>query len=235
MFIAHNINHEIVHIDDIEQEEVKTFFCPCCGTSLIVKDGKINAKHFAHRSLADCDTFTQDLSDWHKSMQMLFDKEQREVVISYKSVKHRADVVFRKFVIEFQHTHISAEEFNERNNFYVSAGYRVIWIFDKVYEYDTGQIMLYRDTVNGAIFKYSYAMKTLALHNHSLTDNKVFVYLHLYDNDIHDVDEIILERINWAPKADNYDGYNLKYFASNCCDSMNIHLLKQAIIDRTLF
>ena len=47
-------------------------------------------------------------------------------------LKHRADICFKDYVIEFQHSPISASEFNERNWFYTTAGYKLIWVFDMV-------------------------------------------------------------------------------------------------------
>ena len=42
--------------------------------------------------------------------------------------KHRADVLIedKKVVYEFQHSSLSAEEFEDRNSFYNSLGYKVI-------------------------------------------------------------------------------------------------------------
>lgn len=45
------------------------------------------------------------------------------------------------YVIEFQHSPISAEEFDERNKFYTSIGKKVVWIFDVQEKYETGRLL----------------------------------------------------------------------------------------------
>lgn len=212
MFVAVDDNGKRVYIDKIIYGDYKNqkFFCPSCGGELIVKNGSINIPHFAHKSLEDCDTFSEDMSPWHRHWQSLFPEECREVVIelniyevdyasakkrftsfrdgyeqldmmddwfntwSYRvnsgdkgkllTIKHRADVCYNNYVIEFQHSHISATEFNERNWFYNAAGYKVIWIFDFIEEFDNNQIEFYEE-ISGkyytkAKYKWLYPIKT---------------------------------------------------------------------------
>ena len=64
--------------------EKQKYFCPCCNSELVLKNGKINSAHFAHKNLSDCDTFTQDMSEWHKAWQEQFPEKYREVVITLK-------------------------------------------------------------------------------------------------------------------------------------------------------
>ena len=47
------------------------------------------------------------------------------------------------YVIEFQHSPITAEEFNVRNQFYLTYGKKVIWIFDLSEEFEDGRIDCY--------------------------------------------------------------------------------------------
>lgn len=112
--------------------------CPCCGKPVIFKCGQINAPHFAHIHAEDCDSFCSDMSWWHYNAQERFDISEREVVIQHNGVIHRADVCIGKTVIEFQNSQISIGDFDARNEFYVSAGYQVIWVFnvDEAYEDD---------------------------------------------------------------------------------------------------
>ena len=70
------------------------------------------------------------MSEWHYNWQCLFPKECREVVVEKFGVKHRADVLINGFVVEFQHSSITAAEIMERNNFYLACDYAVIWVFD---------------------------------------------------------------------------------------------------------
>ena len=108
------------------------YFCPSCGEPLIVRatDSLAVKTHFSHKKGTDCDSFTHDMSDWHFDWQMKFPIENREVVVEKDGIKHRADVLINNIVIEFQHSPITAEEIAKRNEFYLSCGYKVIWIFD---------------------------------------------------------------------------------------------------------
>lgn len=51
-------------------------------------------------------------------------------ILQCGNIKHRADVVVGKTVIEFQHSNISPEIFQKRSRFYIELGYKVIWVFD---------------------------------------------------------------------------------------------------------
>ncbi len=108
------------------------YFCPICKGLLFIRAKKSEtvATHFAHKTLKDCDTFTHDMSDWHKVWQNRFPIKNQEVPLPFESPCHRADVLAYGYVIEFQHSHISVEEFDERNRFYTSIGKKVIWVFD---------------------------------------------------------------------------------------------------------
>lgn len=74
-----------VYIDDaVSMGEKTEFVCPVCNGELIVKNGRINASHFAHKSLEECDTFSSDMSEWHKAWQNIFPKRNQEVVLEKK-------------------------------------------------------------------------------------------------------------------------------------------------------
>lgn len=71
------------------------------------------------------------MSEWHRNWQNCFPKECQEVVMTNSQGEtHRADVCINNFVIEFQHSTITAEEIEKRNIFYLSLGFNVIWVFD---------------------------------------------------------------------------------------------------------
>ena len=55
-------------------QESKPYFCPICNGLLVIKAKKSKsvAAHFAHKSRVDCDTFSHDMSDWHKEWQNRF-------------------------------------------------------------------------------------------------------------------------------------------------------------------
>ncbi len=114
------------------------YTCPICGEA--VRPRAIHSQqrcpHFAHLPNCICpDNWTSDMSEWHLSWQQKFPMECREVVLEKDGVKHRADILIKDRVIEFQHSQILAKEFRARNEFYQSCGKRVIWVFDITNEF----------------------------------------------------------------------------------------------------
>lgn len=131
MFTALTKDNKRISIEDaIPGEE---YLCPVCGNPLVVKATKSDnvRTHFAHKRNNRClDDWKHDMSDWHFEWQSKFPIESREIVVEKDGVVHRADILINDTVIEFQHSPISGEEFEARNNFYKSRGYRVVWLFD---------------------------------------------------------------------------------------------------------
>lgn len=130
MFIALDENKNRISIENASKSSV--FFCPICGESLIIraKDSVAIKAHFAHKKGTDCDNYSHDMSEWHLNWQKQFPEECREVVVENGEEKHRADILIKNTVIEFQHSPITAEEIARRNKFYLSCGYGMIWVFD---------------------------------------------------------------------------------------------------------
>ncbi len=101
------------------------------------RQGSINEWHFAHEKGECSDSWHYDMSEWHMRMQGYFAPENREVVVGGA---HRADILKDGVVVEFQHSSISVDEFCERNDFYINAGYRVAWVIDVADRFEEGQI-----------------------------------------------------------------------------------------------
>jgi hypothetical protein len=96
--------------------------CPQCGGEVVAKCGSIVVHHWAHLA-ADCDPWSEPMTDWHIGWQSLVPSENREVTVG----AHRADIKLNDgLVVEIQHSPISAEEIREREKFYKN----MIWIFD---------------------------------------------------------------------------------------------------------
>ena len=108
MLVAHDYNNNRVHIDETHSN--KEYYCPYCGAILITKKGDKRQHHFAHKNRRCSDAWTAersggyDTSPWHDEWQMLFPKENQEVVLALGDTKHRADVLIDKTFIEFQHS-----------------------------------------------------------------------------------------------------------------------------------
>lgn len=97
-------------------------WCPSCRDQLVPKCGSIKVHHWAHRS-CDCDPWYEPETEWHLRWKSLAPRERVEVVMG----PHRADVVSPSgIVVELQHSSISLEEAQEREQFYG----RMIWLFD---------------------------------------------------------------------------------------------------------
>lgn len=77
-----NKNNERIDVFDAIEKPLEEYYCPICGSELVLRNGGIVVPHFAHKSLKDCDDFTHDMSEWHKEWQDIFPKENQEVVIS---------------------------------------------------------------------------------------------------------------------------------------------------------
>ena len=98
--------------------------CPSCGHPCRPKCGKIVIWHWAHHARADCDPWSEPMTEWHLGWQRAVPPERREVVIG----PHRADIVTASGgVVEIQRSPISPDVIEEREAFY---GERMAWIFD---------------------------------------------------------------------------------------------------------
>lgn len=151
--------------------------CPLCGREVIAKCGSITAHHWAHKSVRECDTWYEPITDWHLAWQDLAAPENREVVIAdpITNIKHRADIrTCQGSVIEVQHSHISEDEIEEREEFY---GHRMLWIFDAREAFEKKRIRFTKRTENSdgsqyVIFRWKHPRKSLLACN-----RKVFLDL----------------------------------------------------------
>lgn len=172
MIVAFNKNKERIHIDDTIRGE--KYYCPTCGEELCLKKGNIKVHHFSHVSSSNCDGWHYDMSEWHSSWQNQFPIDNQEIVFEFNGKKHRADVFINNTVIEFQHSKISSEEFKDRNEFYTSLGYKVIWIFDATSSYLNGNIYEHYDNN----YSWNNSLVQLRGYNGKFVD----VYLQEFNN-----------------------------------------------------
>lgn len=181
-----NIHHSI---------KGKEYFCPICGEKLILKKGNIRAHHYAHNKNSSCkDIWNYDMSIWHVNWQNRFNEDYQEIIREDLYEKHRADVLIedKKLVYEFQHSRISSQEFNERNAFYNSQGYKVIWVFDVASLYDKGSIS---DTVIYGISNvYAWEKPYETFIDLTRNNFNIEIYFELVNNA--DDDEAILDAKN---------------------------------------
>ena len=221
MEFALNNNNERIHASNADKMQV--YFCPVCHGKVIPRQGKTNIDHFAHQSKCE-DTWTYDMSAWHSAWQKQFPEKNREVVIEHNGEKHRADVMACGYVIEFQHSPITAEEFEERNRFYLNYGKKVIWVFDLSDEFKSGRINCYDEwhgnNDNGGKFKWSYPRRFLQ--SYLPQENKNIVVFFQFSESKHsDKDEFYIERVTWTIEEDGFSNFKCfftSYYLGNFSD-----------------
>ena len=99
--------------------------CSGCDGEVSAKCGTIKVWHWAHRA-ADCDTWAEPESVWHRDWKSLAPIENQEVSMERDGEKHRADcVVLGGAVLELQASPISVEAIKARETFYG----RMAWLF----------------------------------------------------------------------------------------------------------
>ena len=184
----------------IEETHVKNkYFCPCCGEELVLKKGNMRKHHFSHKSTLFCgDGWNYDFSDWHIGWQTKFDRRYQEVVKEYNGEKHRADILIEelKTVIEFQHSHLSPDEFDARNDFYKKLGYKIIWLFDMTKKFEDGNIKSHED--KEYIYKWSRPINTFNYLT-DVKDSNLEIYFQFEDSE--NEDEIYIVKIVWIPDS----------------------------------
>lgn len=193
-------------ISSYNAEKGKEYFCPVCGGKVILKSGDIKIPHFAHETSECTDSWNYDMSEWHKSMQEYFDEEYREVICKKDNQIHRADILKDGVVLELQHSPISTEEFIDRNQFYLSLGYKVAWVFDVDQQFKNGDLY-FEDTEDDTLrLRWNYPKQVLkSCPNISDNDNNFALYLSY----THEDEEEAIEKVVWSSK-DIYGDYNLK-------------------------
>lgn len=139
------------------------YFCPGCGAALVLKQGEINAWHFAHESGSECDAFTESkMTEWHIKHQEMFPEQCREVRLESDGVVHIADVMIDGLIIEFQHSQMSNEVFEERSEFYSKFG-KLLWVFDLREQWTCENIVWVQKKVDSdyGYFEWRYSSKML--------------------------------------------------------------------------
>lgn len=203
MYKAKNKDGCYVYIENAEKGQ--EYFCPLCGALMIVKDGVQNAKHFAHKAGECTDSWHYDMSEWHLRMQSYFPLESREVVVKSGNKTHRADVLIDKTVIEFQHSPISADEYQDRNDFFESLGYRIAWVFDVSQQYRVGDLYYSSDNKE-YLMTWKNPMRIFGCHSSPRDDDKKFS-IWLYTGETEDDDYI--QKVVWSLE-DDYTGASFK-------------------------
>lgn len=104
--------------------------CICCGSETIAHCGNFMVHHWKHKTLVECDNWYEGETEWHRNWKNEFPVAFQEVVKNDLETgeKHIADIFHptRQLTIEFQHSPISLQEIESRENFYG----KMVWIVD---------------------------------------------------------------------------------------------------------
>lgn len=206
------INIDIANINEV-------YYCPICKKEVLQKRGQIKTHHFAHFPNSNCfDSWHYEMSSWHYNWQNKFDIKDQEIIKTFQNKIHRADVLIEKekTVIEFQHSNISIDEFEDRNYFYNKLGYKVIWLFDMREEFSNNNIGHLDNDDNNEKYYYLYPKKIFS--NFDFKSNKVTLFFQIKDEENDDSIKII--KINWISPKGIYrfcgKEYNEEEFLSFC-------------------
>lgn len=113
----------------VEAQPKQQGLCPICSQPVIAKCGDKKVWHWAHRSIASCDSWWEAETEWHRNWKNNYPAEWQETVLFDEQTgeKHIADVkTIHNLVIEFQHSAIKQEERISREKFYKN----MLWVVD---------------------------------------------------------------------------------------------------------
>lgn len=175
------LDSENNRIDAANAEKGQDYFCPICNCKLELRKGAIRCHHFGHWKNQSCtEKWPPEMSEWHYNWQHLFPKECIEVVLQNRQEEHRADVLIDNVVVEFQHSSMSPEIFQERNRFYTTTGHPIVWLFDLIEEVNKEKIIYSQPLIGG--YEWKWSKTTFAGFNPYENDN-ITVFFQLYDED----------------------------------------------------
>ena len=167
-------------------------YCRCCHSPVYYVAGDISCKygkssHFRHFPKCKCDDdWHHDKTQWHRDWQNCFPIENQEIILEKGGKKHIADVALpdSRVVVEFQHSHISPTEFEDRNGFYTGLGFRVIWVFDVQNQYSQKRIGISERGYAALLQAYYWDSPVSCLRNYELSSCvDIFLQVTGFDND----------------------------------------------------
>ncbi|UQS86423.1 hypothetical protein MOO44_05885 [Nicoliella spurrieriana] len=135
MLIAYNKQKLILADNATKDNEFK---CPCCNQRVILRCGTIKTPHFAHRSKAECNSFSEGETKEHllgkKQLFQFFLELKPQLEYYFTNLKQRPDIrLSGSKLIEFQCSPISNQRLSERLCGYRSIAHESIWILGSPY------------------------------------------------------------------------------------------------------
>lgn len=101
--------------------------CPFCRQPVIARCGEERVKHWAHKSVIDCDPWLEPETEWHRRWKNRFG-DMQEQMHENGGTRHVADVKTTDgTIVEFRHNAISREGCATREAFF---GKTMFWVVD---------------------------------------------------------------------------------------------------------
>lgn len=135
MLIAKNQEGKLVSALETSLQRKESYSCPGCQGVVLLRHGQVMCPHFAHKSLQDCQFFSENESAQHLSLKAALykslvnhgEKVRIEKVLS--EMGQIADLfVGDSLALEVQCSRLSQQRLRERTCAYHQAGYEVRWL-----------------------------------------------------------------------------------------------------------
>lgn len=171
-----------VYADEVFREDGDQYFCPGCGSELVLRQGTKNIWHFAHKFGHDESCLYkkyENESKQHrlmkKTIKKIIEKDNKclKSELEYQIGSKIADYYFevrskwgtrRKIAVECVHKHTNIDVFREKNEYYAKKGIFVIWLFS------ASRLGYYEDD-----FDFEVRINEIIKESHTMYFGKVYV------------------------------------------------------------
>ena len=143
MLIAKNQEGKLVSALETSLQRKESYSCPGCQGVVLLKHGQVMCPHFAHKSLQDCQFFSENESAQHLSLKAALYKSlvNHGEKVSIEKVLSEMGQIADLFVgdslaLEVQCSRLSQQRLRERTCAYHQAGYEVRWLLGKYLIYE---------------------------------------------------------------------------------------------------
>ena len=135
-----------VYADEVFREDGAKYFCPECGSELILRQGTKNIWHFSHKEDNGVCVFRKydNESAHHKRMKMIIKEiteADNDCIVSdleHKIGSRIADYYFEKkkfggvkrVAVECVQSHTDIDVFRSKTEYYAAQGVYVMWVFN---------------------------------------------------------------------------------------------------------
>ena len=135
MLIARNQEGKLVSALETSLQRKESYSCPGCQGVVLLKHGQVMCPHFAHKSLQDCQFFSENESVQHLSLKaalyksLVYHGEKVSIEKVLSEMGQIADLfVGDSLALEVQCSRLSQQRLRERTCAYHQAGYEVRWL-----------------------------------------------------------------------------------------------------------